>query len=536
MEDLSGWSLRAKIGQLLMCGFDGLSPTEEIKTLLRDYQVGGVIYFRRNVGTSSQIKALSDELRRIGEAAGRVPLAIAVDQEGGMVARIDRDVALMPGNMAIGATRSAEYAYECARISGAELAAMGINVNFAPCLDVNNNPANPVIGVRSYGEDPQLVAQLGAAAVGGYQAAGVSACAKHFPGHGDTAADSHHELPVVAHSTERMNALELVPFRAAIAAGVDAIMTAHVLFPAYEPSLQPATLSRHVLTGLLREQLGYEGVIVTDCLEMKAISETVGIGRGAVMAVQAGADLVLVSHRFDRQLEALEALYAAVVSGDIPEARIDESVRRILKMKKARTARNEHAPVEIGHDDHRAFAREVCARAVTLVKVSDQALPLRRDQSVLAVWPEVCQSSEVDEVIAQEQTIGSLLRSKLYSVTEIRIGTEPSEEEIARIMAVAGSCGQIVVGTYNAAFSERQTGIVQALVALGHGAAGEERKTVIAVALRNPYDVHGFPGVDAYLACYENRPAMLEALAGVLAGEIEARGQLPVRLLPAIYS
>ncbi len=450
-----------------------------------------------------------------------------------MVARVDQDVALMPGNMAIGATGNPAYAYECARISGAELAALGINLNFAPCLDVNNNAANPVIGVRSYGEDPQLVAELGAAAIRGYQASGVSACAKHFPGHGDTATDSHHELPIVPHNAERMNELELVPFRDAVTAGVDAIMTAHVLFPALEPSMVPATLSAQVLTGLLREQLGYNGVIVTDCLEMKAIADTVGVGPGAVMAVQAGADLVLVSHRYDRQLEALHALYDAVKSGEIMEARIDESVRRILKIKHARSsARPGLQAADIGNDRHRAFAQEVCDHAITLVHAADGVLPLRGDWPTLVVWPEVRTSSEVDEIIDQKLTLGGALNRGLNSMHELIIGVEPSDQEIADVLAQARACRQIVLATYNAGFAEGQIRLIQALTKLKQDMYELERVqlSIIAVALRNPYDVQHFLAFDAYLACYENRPAMLRAAAKVLLGEWEPQGRLPVYL------
>jgi Beta-glucosidase-related glycosidases len=524
--DLSTWSLRDKIGQIVMCGFDGTTPTEGIKQLIQDYKLGGIIYFRRNVGPSSEVARLSAELQALSREVTDVPLWIAIDQEGGMVSRIDQDVALMPGNMAIGATGRLEYAYRTARVSADELLQMGINMNLAPCLDVNNNPANPVIGVRSFGENPEKAAELGTAAIEGYQEAGVSACAKHFPGHGDTTADSHHELPVVGHDHARLHAVELVPFRRAIEAGVDAIMTAHVMFPAYEDSGVPSTLSANIITGLLREELGYNGVIVTDCLEMKAISETVGIGKGAVMSLQAGADLVLVSHRLDRQLEAFEAIYAAVASGELTEERIDQSVRRVVGMK----LRRGHAgssvigdDAAIGSETHLVVARETAEHSVTLVRNENQVVPLQHDVPTFVIWPEVRTNTEVDEIIAQSVTIGSALRAYIGTVVEHVIGTEPTQEEIEQVLQASEGYVQLVVGTYNASFSAGQTALVNQLLA-------RDGVKVIVAALRNPYDLNQFPHVHGYLACYENRPIMMEALAKVLAGEARPHGKLPVTI------
>ena len=528
LDELAAWPLLQKLGQMVMCGFDGTVPSESILRLIRDYRVGGVIYFRRNIGTVAEVAELSRSLRKVHDALGGPPLWIAVDQEGGMVARIDRDAVVVPGNMALGAVGKPEYAYEAARISGVELRQMGINLNFAPCVDVNNNPANPVVGVRSFGENPELVAVLGAAAVQGFQEVGVSACAKHFPGHGDTAADSHHELPLVPHSRERLEQVELPPFRRAIEAGVDAVMTAHVRFPAWEPSGVAATLSPAILSGLLREELRFDGVVVTDCLEMNAISLTVGVGRGAVLAVAAGADIVLVSHREDRQVEALEALYAAALSGELPMERIDEAVARIVRAKLRREEAWWQAEADgvgaIGCKEHVAWVEETAERCITLVRAEPGVLPLRAVAPTLVIWPEVRRSTEVDEVIPQELTLGRALAPYVADVCEMIIGTEPTAAEQAAVLAAArGGRLQIVAGVYNAAFALGQASLVQALAALP-GA------TVTAVALRNPYDLLAMPQVHAYAACYENRPPMLLAAAKVLAGLVPPQGRLPVSL------
>lgn len=335
-EIIGRMSLRQKIGQMLLCGFHGTEMSPELERLVRERQIGGVIYFARNVESAAQVAKLSGELQRAAADSGCVPLWISIDQEGGMVARITEGVALTPGNMAVAAAGSPEAAEELAFISGHELKALGINLNFAPVLDVNNNPLNPVIGVRSYGESPELAAEFGARAIRGLQNAGVAATAKHFPGHGDTTVDSHLDLPTVAHGRERMERVELVPFKRAVAEGVDAIMTAHIRFPALEPSGLPATLSPSVLTGLLRGELGFNGIITTDCMEMNAIASHYGTVEAAVMAVEAGADIVLVSHSADLQAGALDAIEQAVLGGRLSEERIVQSVKRLLALKAKR--------------------------------------------------------------------------------------------------------------------------------------------------------------------------------------------------------
>jgi len=515
--DWRQFSLKEKVGQLFVCGFDGYEPTDGIRRLIREYSLGGVIYFRRNLRDAKQVAALTAKL----QAEASVPLFVSIDQEGGMVVRLEEGVTVMPGSMALGAAGEPAWAYEAARWSGAELRSIGINMNFAPCLDVNNNPANPVIGVRSYGEDPKRVAALGVAAVRGYRESGVAAVAKHFPGHGDTAADSHHELPVVPHGRDRLDAVELLPFRAAIEAGVDAIMTAHVVFPAYEPDNVPATLSKRILTGLLRERLGYGGVVVTHCLEMNAIAGTIGVARGAVEAGKGGAGLVLVSHRLDRQIAALEAVYEAVLAGEIPESRIDEAAERVWKLKRERGLFAASLPVAPDAAAAREVARLASEAAVTGVKGAE-LLPLSRVSQGLSVWAEARVGTEVIEVIAQERTVGSALRDEGYAVEEVRVGLEPDETESAAALEWAEQADAIVFASYDAGFSRRQADLIARIAALG--------KPLVLVATRTPYDLLAVPDVPAYVCAYENKPTMMAALAGVLSGRLPARGRLPVTI------
>ena len=333
-------TLNEKIGQMLLLGWggdtdaDSQSVTPHASALVEDLAVGGVILMKRNVGTPGQLRAMLGEMQTLASHRSLPPLFVAVDQEGGGCARLTPPNFLPSADAwQIGLTGDPAQARAAARQTGLELSSVGINWNFAPVLDVNNNPANPVIGRRSYGDDPKRVAAMGVAAVQGYQDdAGVLACGKHFPGHGDTDVDSHLALPTISHSLERLFEIELVPFRAAVAAGLAAIMTAHIVFPEMDKTL-PATLSPTVLTGLLRGDLGFNGLIITDCLEMNGVAKDWGEAEAAVLAVLAGADILLCCHTWTKQRAIRDGLVAAVEQGRIPLSRIDASLTRIAAAK-----------------------------------------------------------------------------------------------------------------------------------------------------------------------------------------------------------
>lgn len=528
VADISTLTVKQKIGQLMMFGFDGQTIPPQMELLFRDYHLGGIIYFRRNVGKAEQIKQLCDGLQQLSAQHNSIPLSIAIDQEGGMVARIDQDITVMPGQMTIGATGNTGYAYEAGRISGMELAQLGITVNFAPVLDVNNNAQNPVIGIRSFGENADLVAQFGKRMIDGYQEMGVSACAKHFPGHGDTTSDSHYELPSVSHPLERIQTIELVPFKAAIEAEVDMIMTAHVQFPAIEPNGTPATLSYRVLTELLREELGFTGLIVTDCLEMNAISQGIGVAKGAVEALKAGADLILVSHELERQLAAFHAIEAAIEAGEISEERLNESVERVLKMKAAQHQRMLQAQnqwVSIGNLRSRMICDQMMLHAVTRVQDQHHRIPLAKEKHTLVIWPEVRESTQVDEVIEQEMTLGIQLQQLEFLVDEVVIGNLTTDEEIELIKAKLHTHNQqVVMCMYNATFSTGQQKLIQLLQTL-------KPEQLIFISLRNPYDIELLSHEDTYICAYENRPTMIKALSLVLEGKEPFKGELPVQLM-----
>jgi beta-N-acetylhexosaminidase len=357
-------ALRRRIGQLLIAGFDGRQLPVELHALAREFGLGGVILFARNVAEPEQVAELCFEAARL---AGDIPAWVSVDQEGGRVARLKAPFTEWPPMATLGRSGDERLAARFARAMGAELRAVGVTLDYAPVLDVHTNPKNPVIGDRALAERAADVARLGAAIVRGLQEAGVAACGKHFPGHGDTSVDSHLELPLVEHPPERLREVELVPFRAAIEAGVASIMTAHVVIPALDEQ-RPATLSPRVIAGLLRGELGYDGLVLSDDLEMKAIANAYHVPDAAVLAVEAGCDGVLIcSSSHDTQAAALEALIHAVEGERLPLARVDAALARQQRAKErflaaaagGRPLAGRALRQALGPDEHRAIADEM---------------------------------------------------------------------------------------------------------------------------------------------------------------------------------
>ena len=523
--NLADLSLEQKIGQMIIAGFPSPQIDEHFKKVVQQYHIGNIVLFTRNLKDKREIASLTREIQRSMMKSNGVPALISTDQEGGMVARLNGGTTLLSGHMAIGASHDPGNAFQIGEIAGLELRALGININLAPVVDVNNNPLNPVIGVRSFGEDPQFVAEYAVNYASGLQKARVCSTAKHFPGHGDTAVDSHFDLPSVKHAWERLEQVELLPFRAMIEAKIEAIMTAHILFPALEPEKIPATLSSRILTGLLREKMGFEGLIITDCMEMKAIATNFGTVQGAVEAIKAGADLVCISHTMGLQIAAVEKLLEAVRTGEISEQRIDESVSRILALKEKYGLFANPYPDDlaveqtVGCDAHVQASVKISLESITLVKDELNLLPVRSG-NIFVVAPEPVNLTIVEDERKLKTSFAPAIAAALGGSSAL-IPLNPSEEEIEQIIDQAGKSRLVVVGTYNAMVNEGQQRMVKRLA---------ERGNVMVVSLRNPYDLRCFPEVPTYLCAYEYTPLSVASVVRVLRGEVRATGCLPVTI------
>ena len=361
---MSPSALRHQVGQLLIAGFDGHQITPELRSLAREFGLGGVILFARNIAEAEQVAALSFEAVQLDP---EVPPWVSVDQEGGRVARLKAPFTVWPPMATLGRGADVALAERFARALAAELKAVGVTLDYAPVLDVHTNAGNPVIGDRAISGRAEEVARIGSAIVRTLQAEGIAACGKHFPGHGDTSTDSHHELPLVEQPPERLRAVEFRPFAAAIEAGVATIMTAHVFVPSLDEQ-RPATLSSRIVTEILRQELRFDGVILSDDLEMKAIAADYPVQEAAVLAVEAGCDGVLIcSGDHDTQARALEAIVHAVEEGRIRQSRVDDALKRLRRAKerflRAAAARKPMSGAALrsalGRDEHRAIADEM---------------------------------------------------------------------------------------------------------------------------------------------------------------------------------
>ncbi|WP_327689254.1 glycoside hydrolase family 3 protein [Streptomyces tubercidicus] len=499
--------------------------------LIAKYHVGGIIYFgwAHNTREPHQIADLSNGIQKAAAAQRLpVPVLISTDQEHGIVARVGAPATLFPGAMALGAGGSREDARTAARIAGEELFAMGIRQDYAPDADVNVNPANPVIGVRSFGADPQAVARMVTAEVKGYQGAGIAACAKHFPGHGDTDTDSHVGLPYIHHSAEEWERLDAPPFRAAIAAGIDSIMTAHIVVPAFDPSEDPATLSRPLLTGILRERLGYDGVVVTDSLGMEGVRVKYGDARVPVLALKAGVDQLL--NPPDLAL-AHGAVLKALKEGELTERDLDAKLLRILLLKERRGLFRDpyttHRAVDraVGTRAHLATADRIADRTTTLLRNDTGILPLsrRRERRVLVAGVDAAAPSGTGG--PPTTVLARALTELGFTATALSTGMTPTRQRIDEAVAALGERDAVVVATYNVTAGSAQRKLVDALLATG--------KPVVQLAVRNPYDIAQLGGVRAALASYSWTDVELRAAARVIAGQRDPAGRLPVPIMRA---
>ncbi len=513
---VAGLSLEEQVGQLILGRLPGTTVDAETATRFQECHTGGVVLFAHNIGTPEETRALTAELHALCGKPG-LPAILAADQEGGRVERLKPPATSFPSQMARGATDSADHAYRWGLAVGREMRSLGLNMNFAPVFDVNNNPQNPVIGTRSFGESVEAVSRLGVAAAAGLREAGVVATGKHFPGHGDTAIDSHYSLPTIPHDLARLRAVELPPFKAAIAAGVPAIMSSHIIFPDLDAIL-PGTLSRAILTDLLRDELGFDGVIVSDAMNMWAITEGWGVVEGCVRFIEAGGDL-LEPMAEEREVHA--GIVAAVRSGRIPAARVADAARRVARLKGWLASQSAADPAWLGHAEHAAWSAEIGRDAVTVIRDEAGLVPLDGAARVAVIECFYQWTFLADAGRPTVSPLAEVLRGHFPAVQGVMVdGQEPTAADLAAARVAAEAADIVVLGTRGTNRFPAQADFVREVLGWA--------KPTVAVALADPYDSLAYPDAPTALATYGADRTMLGALGAVLAGETDALGRLPV--------
>ncbi|MFZ5826270.1 MAG: glycoside hydrolase family 3 protein [Bacillota bacterium] len=534
--------LDLEIAQLFLAGVPGTSLTAEWRESLERFPFGGVHLSEWALAGPEQAAVLIAEIRSAIRERGvtETPL-IALDHEGGSLTPLRHGEATnLPGPMALGATGDPHSVREVGWIMGRELASLGFNLNWAPVIDINSNPRNPVIGIRSFSDQPRAVVEMSLALIQGMQEGGVAATAKHFPGHGDTVVDSHHGLPVIHDDLARLESLHLIPFGAVGAAGVDAIMTAHILFPGLAGSPLdpegtyghlPATLNPAILDRLLRRHLGFDGVVVTDALEMWGIQGQWDVAEAAVMAIEAGADIPLIVFDAEARERAFVAVREAVESGRISRERLGQSVARVRALReKIATRRYELGLTErFDPEAHQALLAEHGERVAAIARRGIYAAgpvePLPAGARLLVVTPLQENLTPADTTGGLLVTLADELTRLGFAVTAIHPGLEIDSPEREAILAAAGQQpDRVICGTINAWRFPGQVDLLRALVDSG--------APVTAVALRDPYDLALLPEAVPRLATCSTEPVIMRALAEVLAGQTPAVGRLPVQVLP----
>ncbi|MFN8420873.1 MAG: glycoside hydrolase family 3 N-terminal domain-containing protein [Anaerolineae bacterium] len=493
-----------------MHSFRGLTPPQEVLDAVQRGEIASFCLFGYNVESPAQVRAMCEQIRNAAQRGGQPVPLIGIDQEGGQLMAVSSGVSDLPGNMALGATRDPELAYLVGMVLAKELRAIGINLNFAPSVDVNTNFENPGMGVRSFGDDPRLVADLGAALVRGMQDQGVIATAKHFPGMGASAGDTHHTSTTVDKSIEQLEAQDLLPFRAVIKAGVGAIMSSHVIMPQLDPD-NPATLSHAVMTELLRGRLDYSGLLITDAMDMYAVSQF-GALASTQRALAAGIDLVLLGH-----LEDKFSLMRALAGTETEEAR-----KRIRNAQ--RFADTRLLPFDtLNNEEHRAIGQRVAEHAITVVKGADH-LPLHPQETdvIAVITPEPVNVTPADTTDRIQIGLAGSVSRRHRATISYELPARATPNDIAAILEGVSSATIVIEGTSNAYQDVAQATLVRELIARG--------KQPVVVAMRMPHDLQAFPNVEVYVCTYSLRPVALEAAARVLFGEIAARGRLPVAL------
>lgn len=513
LKSVKDMTLKEKLGQLILPGFHSTTYDEQIRTLIEDYHVGNVILFTRNFEDAKQVRELTKKIHEeVYKHTGHIPF-IAIDQEGGLVTRMMKDVTFAPGPMSASASID-DATYYTGKMLAEDMIRLGMNFNLAPSLDVNNNPNNPVINVRSYSDDPKVVAKLGKRFIEGSLEFGVLACAKHFPGHGDCEVDSHLGLPTINYDLDRIHQIEMHPFKENI--NVPAIMSAHIMFPAYDTV--PATLSRKILTNVLREELGFKGLILTDCLEMKAIADMYGTAQGACMAVLAGADICDISHTLEYQVKALQLLEEAVNDGRLTVEELDAKVERILKFKELTLPYLEkyfyNKEMKFSEENNK-LAQTIVDNSLTHIKGNNAKLT----EHTLVIAP-IAMARTIIEDEFDDRNLAKVLR-KEFSNLDVRelVSTDEFRNEIVSNL---DNYDNVILFSYNAAVSPKQVEFINTVL--------EKKEETTVISLKGPMDYHKYHNLNNYLCLYEYTPNSIRTVVKYLKNELTPNGKLPVVL------
>ncbi len=508
-------NITTKIGQHFVCGFPGTTMDEAFTEAVRTHKIANVILFARNIESKEQVKRLCEDIQALVRKECGTDALIGIDQEGGMVTRLSEDCTNVPSAMALSAIGESSAAYEAGVITASELNALGIGCDFAPVLDVNSNKVNPVIGVRSFGDTKQKVIEYGLAMAEGLQGKGIMAVGKHFPGHGDTHLDSHLALPKVISDREELEE-HISPFRAAINGGLQGIMSSHILFPALEKEDIPATMSRCILTDFLKGELGFKGLIFTDCMEMQAIGRYYGTVDASLSALQAGADMVCISHHVELACKAIDLVHEAVSDGRLSEEEFSASTQKILLAKSMLAEQEKIDFSVVGCADHKRRNQALVEKSLCLVNERGFLL----GDKPLFVAPRLFNATYVSN-LHDTLSFAPEMEKRLGGGSMV-VSDDPQAKEIESVATKAPFYTSVVVGTCNGHLFTGQLALVEKLAKLG--------LPVCAVALRNPYDLSSLPQSVQSYATFAYRREALDALAKVLAKKLIPTGNLPVKL------
>ena len=519
MKDIKDLTLEEKLGQLLVIGFHETVLTDELKVLIRKYKFGNFVLFARNVENIAQLEKLTRDIHEeVMNSIGIMPF-IAIDQEGGNTVRIMDKSTFYPGSMTLAAT-DISNAETVGHLMGKHLISLGINMNYAPVLDINNNPKNPIIGIRSFSDTPEVVSKYGIEVIKGMQSEGVIATGKHFPGHGDVEIDSHKGLPILPFDKERLYNMELKPFIGAIDNGLKNIMTAHIIFQEVDKE-NPATISEDILKGILRDELNFKGLITSDCMEMNAISETITTPKGVLRGIKAGDDLVLVSHTKQRQIDSINELKLGVENNFLTIEEIDEKIERILKyknevysiMKKKFFENSDN--LEIFKDESQPqILQNIVDSSLTFV--NGKILELKG--KVLIYWSKQFASTIAEDVLNGDN-LDELINKEIPSADTLEYTANEFSE---KLVVAAKKYDTVIFISFNAFSYQNQAKMINEI--------NDICSNFYVISIRNPYDYLYLNQNINYYTLYESTPNSMRTIVKFLKGEIDAEGKLPVTL------